>query len=194
MADGEIREFLKQLRTAPRAVGAIAPSSSALAEAMVAPIDFALARAIVELGPGTGSITAAIAARLTPRTRYIGIEISPAFCAGLTRRFPGLDFVNGSAGDLQAILATAGIGAADAVICGLPWASLPVDFQERTLAAVAASLSPGGLFVTFAYLQGLMLPAAHRLRRTLRREFATVQRTRIVWRNLPPAFAYVCRR
>jgi phospholipid N-methyltransferase len=194
MPDSEIRTFLKQLRTAPHSVGAIAPSSGALAETMVAPIDFDHAAAIVELGPGTGSITAAIATRLAPGTRYLGIEISPAFCASLNRRFPTLEFVNGSAEDLRTILAHSGIAAVDAVICGLPWASLPVAFQERTMAAIVASLRPHGLFVTFAYPQGLLLPAAHRLRRTLRREFTTVRTTRIVWRNLPPAFAYVCRR
>lgn len=194
MAGGEILQFLRQFRTAPRAVGAIAPSSRALAETMIAPIDFAHATAIVELGPGTGSITAAIAPRLSPRTRYIGIEISAPFCMTLARRFPALGFVNGSAEDLRAILAASSIAAVDAVICGLPWASLPAEFQTRTLAAITASLRPGGIFVTFAYPQGLILPAARRLRRTLREQFAMVETTAIVWRNLPPAFAYICRR
>jgi phospholipid N-methyltransferase len=194
MSGIELREFLTQLRAAPRAVGAIAPSSRALAEAMVAPIDFAQAGAIVELGPGTGSITAAIARRLNDRTRYLGIEISEGFCRTLKRRFPGLDFVNGSAEDLQSILIASGIDAVDTVICGLPWASLPTELQTRILAGVVDSLRPGGVFVTFAYLQGLLLPAARALRRRLRREFAIVETTRIVWGNLPPAFAYVCRK
>jgi phospholipid N-methyltransferase len=190
----EFSEFLTQFRAAPRAVGAIAPSSRALAEVMIAPIDFAQASAVVELGPGTGSMTAVIAPRLRGETRYLGIELSAAFHRGLSRRFPALDFAHDSAENLQAILRAAGIGPVDAVICGLPWASLPAELQAKTMAAIIAALRPGGLFVTFAYLQGLAFPAARLLRRRLRKEFAAVETTRIVWRNLPPAFAYVCRR
>jgi len=46
--------------------------------------------------------------------------------------------------------------------------------------------------VTFAYLQGLLLPAAGMLRRRLRAQFSAVKTTKTIWRNVPPAFAYVC--
>jgi len=194
MVGSDLREFLSHFFTAPRAVGAIAPSSRALADAMVAPLDLTHAKAVVELGPGTGSITAAIAAALPFGTHYVGIELSAKFCETLSRRFPHLTFINGSAENLVAILADAGIGQADAIICGLPWASLPTELQDRIMAGIVASLRPGGVFVTFAYLQGLLLPAARQLRRRLRHEFARVETTQTVWRNLPPAFAYVCRK
>jgi phospholipid N-methyltransferase len=42
-------------------------------------------------------------------------------------------------------------------------------------------------------VQGLAFPGAWALRRTLRRTFADVRRSGVVWANLPPAFAYVCR-
>jgi phosphatidylethanolamine/phosphatidyl-N-methylethanolamine N-methyltransferase len=50
------------------------------------------------------------------------------------------------------------------------------------------------VFSTFAYLQGLVLPNARALRERLDAEFSNVTRSPIVWRNLPPAFVYVCRR
>jgi phospholipid N-methyltransferase len=59
--------------------------------------------------------------------------------------------------------------------------------------AMRAALKPAGLFVTFGYLQGLVLPGARALRRRLRREFAEVRQTSPVWGNVPPAFAYICR-
>ncbi len=62
------------------------------------------------------------------------------------------------------------------------------------MAGIMRVLRPGGVFVTFAYLQGLMLPAAGMLRRRLKSEFSRVETTKIVWRNVPPAFAYVCYR
>jgi phospholipid N-methyltransferase len=160
---------------------------------MLAPIDFGAARVIVEFGPGTGAFTAEISRRRTGHCRYLGIELNPRFVRELRGRFPGLDFVQGSVVDLATVLADHHIGEVDAIICGLPWATLPVSLQETVFAAMRTVLKPGGLFVTFAYLQGLVLPAARALRRRLRREFADVRRTSPVWGNVPPAVAYICR-
>ncbi len=188
---GDVLKFLAQFRNAPRAVGAIVPSSRALAEAMIAPIDFVTARVIVEFGPGTGVMTTALMERLGPDTRYVGVEINETFCRTLTIRFPHLSFFNRGAQDIEEILAGLGVETVDAIVCGLPWASLPIDLQARIMAAIGAVLRPGGVFVTFAYLQGLIMPAAGMLRRRLKAQFATVKTTKIIWRNVPPAFAYV---
>ncbi len=191
---GDLLKFLTQFRRAPRSVGAIVPSSEALAQAMIAPIDFATARTIVEFGPGTGVMTAAILDRLAPGTNYVGIEINEAFHRALTLRFPNRHFFNRGAQDVTEILGGLGIESCDAIVCGLPWASLPIELQGRIMAGVMQVLRPGGVFVTFAYLQGLILPAAGLLRRRLKAEFARVETTKVVWRNVPPAFAYVCYR
>jgi phospholipid N-methyltransferase len=185
--------FLRQFAHSPRTVGAVLPSSAALARAMLAPIDFAAARTIVEFGPGTGAFTRAIAARLSPDHRYLGIELNAEFVRELARTFPGLRFVHGSVADLLPILEAHGIASVDAVICGLPWASLPMSLQKTVFAGLGRVLVPGGVFVTFAYLQSLVLPAARSLRRQLRLNFAQVMRTPVVWGNVPPAFAYICR-
>jgi len=187
------RFFLQQFFQAPRSIGAAFPSSASLGEAMLQPVDFNRLKNIVEFGPGTGPFTRLIAERLTPAQRYLGIELNDAFYRSLLDQFPTLTFEQGSVEDLGQILGKHGIGPVDAIICGLPWASLPVAFQERIFAEIAHSLAPGGVFVTFAYLQGLCLPAAWALRRRLRQGFASVTHTPIVWANLPPAFAYVCR-
>jgi len=191
---GDLLKFLTQFRRAPRSVGAIVPSSDALARAMIAPIDFATARTIVEFGPGTGVMTAAILKRLGPNTKYVGIEINAAFHRTLTIRYPNLQFFNRGAQDVTDILAALGIDSCDAIVCGLPWASLPIELQNRIMAGMLQVLRPGGVFVTFAYLQGLVLPAAGALRRRLKAEFSRVETTKIVWGNVPPAFAYVCYR
>jgi phospholipid N-methyltransferase len=185
--------FIRQFLRSPRTVGAVAPSSQALAGVMLAPIDFGMARVIVEFGPGTGAFTAEISRRMAAHCRYLGIELNPRFVHELRRRFPGLDFIHGSVADFAAILADRHIGGVDAVICGLPWATLPVSLQEAVFAGMRAALAPGGLFVTFGYLQGLLLPAARVLRRRLGREFVDVRQTSPVWGNVPPAFAYICR-
>lgn len=161
---------------------------------MLAPIDFAEASVIVELGPGTGAFTAEIAHRLRPGCRYLGIELSAHFADTLSGRFPQLTFVNGNAADLTKILAAHDIPAVDGIICGLPWATLPTAFQEPVFAAIDRALTPGGVFVTFGYYQSLILPPAWALLRRLRRGFANVRRSPVVWANAPPAFAYICRK
>ena len=186
--------FLRQFVRSPRTVGAVMPSSASLARAMLAPIDFAAARTIVEFGPGSGAFTGEIAKRLKPGCRYLGIELNPAFVRTLALAYPGLAFVHGSVADLARILALQGIETIDAIVCGLPWATLPVSLQERVFAAIDDVLVPGGVFVTFGYVQSLVLPGAQALRRRLRHGFAEVARSPVVWRNVPPAFAYICRR
>ena len=186
--------FLRQFVQSPRTVGAVLPSSPALARAMLAPIDFASARTIVEFGPGTGAFTREIARRLVPGCRYLGIELNPTFVRRLADEFPRLAFVHGSVADLDQILATERIGAIDAIVCGLPCALLPIALQESVFAAMDRALVPGGLFVTFGYPQSLVLPGAWALRRRLRRGFAHVSHTPVVWGNVPPAFAYICRK
>jgi phospholipid N-methyltransferase len=186
--------FLRQFARAPRSVGAIAPSSAALARAMLAPIDFATARTIVEFGPGTGAFTRAVAKRLAPGCRYLGIELNPAFVRTLAATFSDLAFVGGSVADLTPILAAQGIDSIDAIVCGLPWATLPIGLQEQVFGATDRALAPGGLFVTFGYLQSLVLPGARALRRRLHHSFAQVDRSPVVWGNVPPAFAYICRK
>jgi phospholipid N-methyltransferase len=186
--------FLRQFLRSPHTVGALAPSSAALARVMLSPIDFASVRCIVEFGPGTGAFTREIAARLPPGCRYLGIELNARFVHSLTAAFPQLGFVHGSVADLAHIVAAHRTGPIDAIVSGLPWATLPVALQERVFGAMDRTLAPGGRFVTFGYLQSLVLPGAQALRRRLGHSFAEVRRSRVVWGNVPPAFAYICRK
>jgi phosphatidylethanolamine/phosphatidyl-N-methylethanolamine N-methyltransferase len=186
--------FLRQFVRSPRTVGAVLPSSSALAHAMLDPIDFTSARTVVEFGPGTGAFTREIARRLAPGCRYLGIELNGRFAAELARSFPDLRVVHGSVAELARILGEYGVPSVEVIVCGLPWATLPVSLQQSVFAAMDKALAPGGVFVTFGYLQALLLPRAWAFRRRLRHKFREFAHTRVVWRNVPPAFAYVCRK
>src|SRR5438552_13061830 len=79
----------------PASIGAIAPSSEALAKAMVSDLALALADGdlLIELGPGTGAFTAEIASILPRADAYLGIEREPVFVELLQRQFPALRFV-----------------------------------------------------------------------------------------------------
>jgi phosphatidylethanolamine/phosphatidyl-N-methylethanolamine N-methyltransferase len=173
------REFLRH----PMLTGAIAPSSPRLAGTMTAGLGLERATSVVELGPGTGVFTEAVLALLRPEARLTAFEINPRLASSLRARFPQVDVVTGSAETLP-------VEDVDVVVSGLPWTAMTADRQRRILDAVTAALAPNGRFTTFAYAHTAWTPPARRFAASLRSRFAVVERTSVVWGNLPPAFVY----
>ena len=188
----ESLRFLRQFIRRPIGVGAIAPSSRWLARRMVESGHVSSADTVVELGPGTGSFTRAILDTVAPSTTFFALEINEEFATSLRQRFPDLTVYNDSAEKLPEYLAQHGKSSVDCVLCGLPWASLPMAVQEGVMTAIVESLRPGGTFATFAYLHALYLPNARRFRERLESLFTKVELSPVVWMNLPPAFVYRC--
>jgi phosphatidylethanolamine/phosphatidyl-N-methylethanolamine N-methyltransferase len=187
---GFFGEFIKH----PTKTGAVAPSSRYLARAMVEWIDLPSARTVLEYGPGTGVFTERILRRLAPDSQFAAIELNSRLAELFRRRHPGLTLVEDSVANVKAVCQRLGFRSVDCVVCGLPWASFPKDLQTHLLEQMISVMSPEGQFVTFAYLQGLLLPAGRRFAQLLPGYFSHVSRSRTVWRNLPPAFVYQCRR
>ena len=132
--------------------------------------------------------------RLPPDARHFAVELDREMAAFLRRTHPGLEVIEGDAGKLGALLAEHGVERADAVVSGLPWSLFDEGTQASILAQVASLVGADGAFTTFAYRHGMVLSAARRFRRALHETFEEVVVTATVWRNLPPAFVYVCRR
>lgn len=175
-------------------MGAVAPSSARLAAVLSSVVPRAGAPVVVELGPGTGAVSAVIAQRLPAGGRHLAVELDPDMVAYLRRTRPGLEVVPGDARELGKLLAEHGVDHVDAIICGLPWALFDDTVQSEVLAEIGRAIGDTGAFTTFAYVQGMALPAAHRFRAKLRGAFEEVLVSSTVWRNVPPAFVYVCRR
>lgn len=173
-------------------VGAIAPSSPQLASLMVDWLDWDSLECVVEYGPGTGVFTEAIAERLPDKATFFAIE-RDAVLAGITRgRCPAVDVHEACVTQVAELCRESGVEKIDAVVCGLPWASFSDELQKQCLDAMFEVLPPGGQFATFAYWQGLALPAGRRFRRYLHEHFSSVEQSRTAWRNVPPAFVYRC--
>ena len=171
----------------PRTVGAVAPSSAALAREMVAPLDLRQAR-VAELGPGTGSFTRAIIAKLGPAARFLAIDVDPTFIAALRERWPQIDFVCGSAEQLPEIVDQRGLDPLDHILSGLPFASLPAPITHGILGGIERTLRSGGTFTTFQYVNAYGMSAAVAFRRDLSRRLGGEPTRRLVLRNLPPAW------
>jgi len=182
--------FLRQFLAAPNAVGAVAPSSRGLAEAITEAGGVPRARTVVEFGPGTGVFTEAIVRKLGAEAWFLAIEVNPRFVGLLRERMPAVRVVRDSAANAPKYLREAGRPHCDCVVSGLPWASFDTALQDALLDVLAEILGPGGRFVTFSYVHSPWLPAGKRFRGKLERRFAHVERTPVVWRNLPPAFVY----
>ncbi len=185
--------FFRQFLARPGAIGALLPSSRFLARAVVAGLELEHARLIVEVGPGTGIFTDHLKPLLSPRTGVFAVEINPHLAEIYRQRHPDVPLYVDSAVNLPKIVRDNGYRQVDAILSGLPWASFKPELQDELMEAFLAVLRPGGRFVTYAYLPGMLLPAAQRFRRNLMRQFSYVKLSRPVWLNVPPAFYYECR-
>jgi len=156
--------FFQQFLRNPGQTGAVFPSGTQLCRLLVRTAGVQDAEVILEFGTGTGVVTAEII-RLKPKTAHlIGIEINGTFAAATHRRFPQIDIVNDCASRAKAILRERGWDGCDCIVSGLPWATFPETLQDQLLDTALEVLQPGGSFVTFAYLHGILLPAAKRFR------------------------------
>jgi phosphatidylethanolamine/phosphatidyl-N-methylethanolamine N-methyltransferase len=189
-----IGRFLGEFLLHPTKTGAIAPSSSFLARTMVEWIGLPKAGTVLEYGPGTGVFTDYIIRRMPAGSRFAAIELNPRLAEIFRHRHPELTLVEDSVANVGAICQKLGLESVDCIVCGLPWASFPESLQTRILDQMVTIMSPQGEFVTFAYLQGLLLPPGRRFAQLLPRYFSHVSKSRTFWLNLPPAFVYQCRR
>ena len=183
--------FFREFMLHPGQVGAVAPSSSVLADVIVREAALPRANVVVEFGPGTGVMTERILAELSETATFFAMEINPAFVEATRRRCPGARVVNDSAVNVGKYLDQAAQSGCDCIVSGLPWAAFDDELQDTLLSSIVGALRPGGRFVTYAYLLGTLLPAGTRFRQKLRASFRSVRMTHPVWRNLPAAFVYV---
>jgi phosphatidylethanolamine/phosphatidyl-N-methylethanolamine N-methyltransferase len=183
MADS-LRFFRTYLQK-PVLTGAISPSGKALARAMARPVDADGSWPVLELGPGTGPVTAALIERGIAAERIVALEYNPDFCALLVRRFRGLNVVEGDAFDLNTSLPPGLAGPYAAVVSSLPLLNSPPEARERLISGALGRVLPGGGLIQFSY--GLKPPVP-----AMEGRF-TVERIALVLANLPPARVWLYR-
>lgn len=182
-------QFVEAFLREPVTVGACWPSSTSLSRAVVDSCDFQPGETVVELGPGTGSFTELLLARLDKRGQLLAFEISDTIIKVLRERFPRCRAIHDSAEHLARHL---GDTRARCIISGLAWGNMLPATQDRIMNAIVSSLAPGGQFVAFAYIHARYYPTTLRFRKLMFREFAKVETSPIIWRNVPPAYVYRC--
>ena len=151
----------------PRTVGAVSASSKSMAREMVRELPTDKPVHVVELGPGTGSFTRAIVERLAPGSRFVAIELDREFVERLRPRWPSVEFVLGSAVELEQLVKKRSLQPVDHIVSGLPFASLPIDDSRKIMDGIQHILRPGGTFTTFQYLHGYWMPPGRVFRREM---------------------------
>lgn len=183
---GFFRTFLKN----PTSVGAVLPSSRYLARALVGRLDALLpGEVVVEYGPGTGPMTAAIRDALPQGVHYLGIELDAGFHELLTKRFPTMAFHRGSAAHVIDILKERGLPRPSRILSGLPFASLPAPVRAEVVGGIVEALhESNGEFRTFQYMHAYGMKSARAFRETMGSHFRGFERIGPIVRNVPPAF------
>lgn len=201
----ECREFFGQFRRQYHDTGSIVPSSRFLGRALSRPFSEAAGpRWVLEVGPGTGAVTAQIVKLLRPEDRLDIVEINAQFVAVLKRRLADEPDFHRCRDQIQIIHAplqeVPGHGVYDFLISGLPLNNFALSLVREVFDCYQRLLKPGGVLSYFEYLcvRTLKMPfvsPAERKRlkvlgRFLKRRIARHQiGQQKVLRNFPPAVA-----
>jgi phosphatidylethanolamine/phosphatidyl-N-methylethanolamine N-methyltransferase len=183
--DDEVR-FIRSWIERPLSIGAVTPSGKMLARAMARYVDPDSDGPVVELGPGTGPVTAALVEAGVAPSRLVLVEFNPAFCRILRTRYPGATLVQGDAYSMRRLLETLLLQPAAAVVSGLPLVTKPMRQRLRLIRDAFDLMLPGAPFVQFTYSVASPLPR--------RLSGFTVEASERIWMNIPPARVWVYRK
>ena len=149
----ELALFLRRWLAHPLRIGAIAPSAPALARAMAeaAWTELTDGNLVVELGPGTGSVTRALVAAGVPEERLVLVERDRHLHAWLEGQFPRANVLLSDARKLDEILPDGQAGRISTVVSSLPLNSLPRSERNEIVRAAFRVLSDNGSLVQYTY-------------------------------------------
>lgn len=199
----ECGTFWRESRRHFRNTGALLPSSRFLARALSAPLTAARPSwRILEVGPGTGSVTREILRRLHPGDQLDAVELNGHFVQRLhlslqhdPRFIPHRHQVRVIHGPVEGL---PGEAQYDFIVSGLPLNNFPVALVREVFKSYSRLLKPGGVLSYFEYvlIRQLKTPFANRAeRRRLYRvgrlvgryiRAFQVRRQRVLM-NVPPA-------
>jgi phosphatidylethanolamine/phosphatidyl-N-methylethanolamine N-methyltransferase len=170
--------FFRHWLRHPLEIGAFLPSSAAVGRAMANAVAFDRPGAILELGGGTGAVTASLLEAGCAPERLIVVEREAALAAMLQGRFATIEIVEADACAIDAILAERGITKLAAIVSSLPIKWFPIASQRAAIAPCLDRAGAGGSFIQLT--NALVSPVAIS---ALDLEGSEIAR---VWSQFPP--------
>ena len=200
------RVFWRQFRQQFHTTGAVLPSGRFLARSLARYVGGnGAGQRILEVGPGTGAVTAQIVRVLGPNDRLDLVELNDDFVRRLNERFasePPFQAAAPRSRVLHARLQELPVEEPyDLVISGLPLNNFSVADVEELLGAMTELVKPGGTLSFFEYIairraRALVSTAAEKSRlrgigAALERLLGTREiRRDCIWPNVPPAWVH----
>jgi phosphatidylethanolamine/phosphatidyl-N-methylethanolamine N-methyltransferase len=219
----DYRVFWRQFRQAYNSTGAVLPSGRGLAVALSRfvrdgapdsaakkngalpqPSNPASAHRILEVGPGTGAVTAQIIEGMRLQDRLVLVERNEQFVSHLKQRLaeiPAAQSVRDRISVVHAAVEELPENERyDLIISGLPLNNFAVESVDQILSKLGRLLAPGGTLSFFEYvavrrakslvcsrtdrerLQGIAKVLGNFLQSEVRRD--------LVWANVPPAWVH----
>lgn len=195
----EVGHFIKAFVKNPVGVSTIFPASKALALAMAKQSEIQNKKNIVEIGVGTGALTAPMLELMGPDHNYTGFEIDSTFYKFLNTKFvskhktqiqklKSFELKSDSAEKLSFFFKPESI---DVVVSSLPWSIFEPQLQNAILDEVFTIMKPGGIFSFYNYVTSSQFPAIKAFQNQLKSRFKTLEPKEMVWMNFPPATVWV---
>lgn len=170
--------FLFEALSNPIKVGAAFPSSKKLASYIAEQVPLMDDGLIIELGGGTGVVTAALIKRGLKKDNIYVIERSPSLAKHLVNYFPKVNIIQGDACELANLLNNKQMPTKIIISC-LPLRSLPKSTIQKLGEQLENVLENDGIFIQFTYsLYSKPLLPSNKLQ--------LIYTKHIAW-NLPPA-------
>ena len=205
--------FMKEARKSFNEIGAMVPSSPALARDMVRPIEaYSRPLNILEVGPGTGPFTKRILRLMGPKDRLTICEINPKFLQALRENLERKKYFRRQAdrvkfvcGPVQELLHDESTEKFDVIVSSLPFTNFDPSVVDEVLSLFEELLAPDGSITFCEYigvrrLRSVFSKAREKVR--LRGVNRVIQKWCGVFRdggkvrkhvallNIPPAFTF----
>lgn len=155
---GELSLFLRRWLANPLQVGAVLPSSKALGRLVARNAVHSPESIVVELGPGTGTITRRLIEGGASESNLYLVELDPDYAAFLRRQFPKATVIEGDATRPCELLPAEIVGRADTVISGIPALQFPLEKQRSYMDQCFALAKPDGQVLQYTYSLKSPLP------------------------------------
>lgn len=143
--------FLKNFITSPKYTGSVKASSSFLAKKMVKRAAVHKAATIIELGPGTGTITKAILNKMKKDAKLVTFEINKDFVEYLNKKYPTAHHIHSDILKIKDEIKKNGIDRADVVISGIPFSLYSKKECEEMLDLISDVMRKDSILVLFSY-------------------------------------------
>lgn len=177
--------FLRAWLNGPQTVGSVWPTGAPMARRMASVIDVKSGLPVLEIGPGTGTITNAILDTGIAADKVFAVEYSQDFVDRLRVKFPAIHVIQGDAFNLTKTLGNNNQAKFDCAISALPLLNFPPEMRIAFVVDVLTRIPNGRPLIQFSY--GPKAPVA------AKSGSFTLERYDFVLRNIPPAQLWIYR-